>query len=376
MMFPKKVAIITEYMSDLGGSDRVISSLLEIFPDADIYTSVFNKKKYSELKNKVYSSKLNNFFSKVLFRNFSVISPLIFENFDLRGYELVISVSAGASKGVITYLDQPHVCIMCTPPRHQWENLVNVRGSLLRSIYRLGSKLVSHYIRIWDITAVERIDYIVSISKHIQKKVRKIYKRDSELIYPGIEERFFNSIRKEELDKIREKYSLPEKYMYVVTRLFDYKNVDWAIKAAIACNKDLVVVGTGPDMRYLKNISKGCKNIYLLGYLNDYEVQVLYNGAEVFLFPALEDFGLVPVEAMATGLPVLGRRNGGILESVVEGRTGFFFDSYTDLVSLIKKEAWRSLDRKLIVNRAKIFTKKKFIRSFKEYLKRIYEKKK
>ncbi|KKR05767.1 MAG: hypothetical protein UT34_C0002G0274 [candidate division WS6 bacterium GW2011_GWF2_39_15] len=370
-----KVAIVTEYMTAIGGSDRIIESLLKIFPDAEIYTASFEKKNYSKFGNKVYTPKFFNWFlRKSLGRRVTVFLPFLFEQFDLRGYDLVVSVSAGASKGVITMPDQPHIGIICTPPRHQWDGDINIRGSMFKKIYLLGSKIISSYIRVWDVIAAKRIDYIVSISKFIKRKVYKRYRRDSVVIYPGIKDFWFEKVTEGEKEKVRNSYKLPEDFLLVVSRLYDYKRVDWAIRAAINSLKPLVIAGNGPDLRFLQKLAKGHDNIIFLPNLNDNEVRCLYNMAEVLLFCGIEDFGLIPVEAMASGTPVFAYNTGGVTETVENAKSGYYFESESELLRLVNEGKWKSIKPEWCIMRAQKFTEYQFISKITKYIKDIYEK--
>ncbi len=374
-----KVVIVTEYMNSIGGSDRVIESLLTIFPKADIYASVFNRKMYPNLKAKVYTHKLFSYlFNHGIGRRLSFFLPYIFEQFDLRKYDLVISVSAGPSKGIIPSVEQEHISIICTPPRHQWDGDINVRGSVLAFLYRFGSKILSNYLRIWDITASKRVDHMISISKFIQRKVYKTYRRDSEVIYPGIKDFWFKKVSDAQMYNARLQFELPDHFNLVVSRLYDYKRVDWAIRASIEAGENLVIVGGGPDANYLKRIvereGNGKSKVIFLGMLSDSEIRTIYKMADSLLFCGIEDFGLIPVESLATGTPVLAFGIGGTAETIEDGRSGFHFTSYDTLVELIRNQAWKKISAQWCIIRAQKFTESDFISNISKYIQEIYEK--
>lgn len=374
-----RVAIITEFINSTGGSDRVIESLLDLFPSSEIFTATFTPKNYPNLKTKVHTPKFFGWvLQKGIGRRITVFMPFLFEQFDLKGFDIVVSVSAGASKGVITYPGQPHISIICTPPRHQWDGDINVRGSALRFIYHLGSKIISSYIRVWDITAVARIDHLISISKFIQKKVFKRYRRNSEVIYPGIKEFWFEKPAKQQVKEVTQKYNLSEEYYIVVSRLFDYKRVDWAIKACGIGGKHLVIVGEGPDRGYLEKIAKRFAPglVHFLGRRENEEILALYQHAKALLFCGIEDFGLVPVEAMATGTPVLALKAGGLLETVEEGKSGLFFETIEELSEIIKDDRVRKINPKWCIMRARNFTQQKFKKQIYSYITKVYEEEK
>ncbi|HVX92680.1 MAG TPA: glycosyltransferase [Candidatus Dojkabacteria bacterium] len=379
MLKTLRVALVTDYMTDLGGSDRLLLSILKVFPQADIYTSIFEKQKYPHLKNKVYTTFLQAFiFRKLLRRVVSILTPLAFESLNLMNdYDLVISLSAGASKGVITSTKQKHISILLTPPRHLWDLETNVRASRFKDVIHFFSNTLSTYMRIWDQTAVKRIDDIITISKYIKDKVKKVYKRDSKVIYPGISS-FWYEKNKEELTQeykaIKNKYSIPDNFFLVVSRLYDYKRVDWAIRSCLINNKTLVIVGAGPDLPYLKSLANGQSNIKFLGKLDDNSLRVLYNNAQALLFCGVEDYGFVPIEAMACGCPVLAFNEGGVTETVVNNKTGYLFSSLEELSEIVKKDVWEAYNKRDCIERSKLFTEEKFLDTFTKYLNTTYEK--
>jgi glycosyltransferase involved in cell wall biosynthesis len=376
--FPK-VAIIADQMSHFGGADREMYSILKLLPHSDIFTIVFEKEKYPELKNrKVYTSsvqKLSNLLPKHFYRHLKVLTPFAYENFDLRGYDLVISISAGPGKGVITDLDQPHIAMVMTPPRSLWDKELNARASRLKALYRPISIFLNTYMRVWDWTTSKRVDYWTANSEYISKKIWKTYKKKSTVLYPGVEEKYFTESSQKQKRKVSEKYNLPKNFVLVVSRLYDHKRVDWAINACKQANKHLVIVGEGPDKKYLKKVVGKDKRIKFLGFVkDDMEVKAIYELAEVLLFCALEDFGLVPVEAMASGTPVLGYGDGGLLETTKEGITGEFFKNEKELTSSLINFQKTRYNRQLIRKHAQLFSERKFLDNLEEYLIKVYEK--
>jgi glycosyltransferase involved in cell wall biosynthesis len=368
-----KVALVVDSMIAKGGSDRNIDSLLKIFPKADIYTAVFNEDEYKDLGNQVYTTFLQKPFYRKVFKNhYNIFTPWAFEMLDLREYEIVVSVSAGSAKGVITTMEQLHVCLLLTPPRTYWDKERSFRTSKLRFLINILTPFFANFYRIWDYAAAQRIDEIVTISKFIQKKVQHRYDRDSVVIYPGILEFWLQEGSQHLGDLIPKAFK--KEYYLVVSRLYDYKKIDWAIKACKKENKKLVIVGDGPDMKYLKKIAGKSKNILFLGYISDEQLKAVYSNATAFIFPGIEDFGLVPVEAMACGCPVLAYNCGGLTETVVEGKTGKFFSSVEELsklISIFKKEDFKEKELK---ERAQKFTEEKFVKDFTDFVEKKYEK--
>ena len=218
--FPK-VAIVADQMTSFGGADREMYSMLKVFPDADIYTVLFYKEKYPTLKNKVYTSFVQKWvkvFGKKFHRHLKVLNPFAYENFDLKGYDLVISISAGPAKSVITGIDQPHLAMVMTPPRSLWDNELNVRGSKLKWVYKPLSHILNTYLRVWDLSIAKRVDYWSANSKFIARKIKKTYGVDARVIYPGVEERYFKQLKgtkegKKVIASLKMKYDIPEDFV-------------------------------------------------------------------------------------------------------------------------------------------------------------------
>jgi glycosyltransferase involved in cell wall biosynthesis len=371
----KRVAFIADQMTSFGGADREMFSMLKLFPNADIFTVAFDKGKYPNLKNRVYTSFVQRIPKpKSFYRHLKVLTPFAYESFDLRKYDLVISISAGPARGVITGIYQPHIAMVMTPPRSLWDNELNVRGSRFKRLYKPISVFLNTYMRIWDLSISKRVDYWTANSKYIAKKIKKRYGVDATVIYPGISKESFENISEERKREVRQKYGIEGDFVLVVSRLYDYKRVDWAIRSCIHSGKQLVIIGEGPDMRYLKMVANGNALVKFLGFVNDdSDVRVFYNMADVLLFCGVEDFGLVPVEAMAQGTPVFAYEQGGVLETVKRGVCGEFFKNEKELVKLLKKFSNRGYNPREISKRAMEFTEEKFLDNLEEYIKKVYD---
>lgn len=367
-----KVALVVDSMVAKGGSDRNIDSLLKIFPKADIYTAVFNEEAYTDLNNEVYTTFLQKSFLRKIFKNhYNILTPWAFEMLDLRDYELVVSVSAGSAKGVITTMDQLHICLLLTPPRTYWDKERSFRTSKLKFLINLLTPFFSNFYRLWDYSAAQRLDEIVVISKFIQKKVEHRYNRDSIVIHPGILDFWLEEGNQSLGDLIPKNFK--KEYFLVVSRLYDYKRIDWAIKACKKEGKKLVIVGDGPDIKYLKKLAGKSKDILFLGYISDEELKAVYTNATAFIFPGIEDFGLVPIEAMACGCPVLAFNYGGLKETVQDGKTGFFFSNVEELSYLLRDFKKDFFKEKTLKSRAKEFSEEKFLKEFSSFTSKKYE---
>lgn len=364
-------------MTAFGGADREMFSILKLIPQADIYTVLYNPEGYKniEIQQKIRTSFVQNIpFKKFFSRHLKILNPIAYESLDLREYDTLITISAGPARGIIPDIHQKHIAMVLTPPRSLWDHELNIRSSLLKSFYKPLSKFINNYQRIWDTSLIPRVDYWTANSKFIANKIKKRYGVESEVVYPGIGEESFEGIDNGDIENILNKYKLPKDFFLVVSRLYDYKRVDWAIKSAIETNNNLVIVGEGPDKKYLKKIAKDYSNIFFLGFLkNDREVRTLYKQAQALLFCGIEDFGLVPVEAMAQGTPIIAYNKGGVKETVLSEKYGNFFDIQKDLTYILNHFDKRRYNSKQIIERASKFTEKIFLKNLDNYLQKIYE---
>lgn len=375
-LFPK-VAIVADQMNGFGGADRELISMLKLFPNAEIFTITFYKKIYPQITNIVHTSFLQKWLDRLpksLARHLKVFTPWAYESFNFDGFDLVISISAGPAKGIITGIDQPHIAMTMTPPRSLWDKENNFRALKLSKMYSAISETINVFMRIWDINISKRVDYWTANSKYIQKKIKRTYGVDAIVIYPGIEENYFEKRKPSQLKEVKEKYSLPDDFVLIVSRLYDYKRIDWAIRACIKANKKLVIVGEGPDRKYLEKVANKSPNITFLGYVSDDDAISLFRLASLLLFCGLEDFGIVPVEAMAAGTPVFALRDGGLLETVKEHISGEFFQTEEELCNLLKDFDKRRYNREAIIKQASNFTEAKFLNNLEKYITQIYEK--
>jgi glycosyltransferase involved in cell wall biosynthesis len=295
---------------------------------------MFNKDAYPDYPVEVRTTFLQTSFFKTIFKNHhNILTPWAFEMLDLREFDVIISVAAGAAKGIVPGLDQYHLSIILTPPRTHWDKERSFKSSKFNGLIKVFTPVFSNFFRMWDYVASRRADTIVTISEFIKSKIRHIYGLDSYVIYPGIKELWFQDAH------ILIKTILPEEfldeYFLVGGRLYDYKKIDWAIEACIKADKKLVVFGDGPDRKYLEKLASKNKNILFLGRRADDVLLSLYTHASAFIFPGVEDFGLTPVESMACGSPVLAYNFGGVKETVVEGKTGFFFETVDELSDIL-----------------------------------------
>ena len=320
-----KVALIHDHLAQDGGAEKVLKVLAEMFPDAVIYALLADKVKTEKyLKGRqIDTSIIQKLPGGVRhYKWYLPLMPMAVEFFDLREYDLVISDTSSFAKGVITSPDVPHICYCHTPTRYLWSDAHQYLNELKYNKWL--KKVISTILvrlRMWDFLAAARVDYFIANSKTVQKRITKYYRRDSQVIYPPVEtEHFFISDLKTQAKE--------EEYFLIGCRLVPYKRVDIVVEAfKKLCNDyNLKIFGDGLDLEHLKEIAGEATNIEFLGRVSDDEKAVLYSRAQAFINPQEEDFGITPVESMASGRPVIAYRKGGLTETVIEGETGLFFD--------------------------------------------------
>ena len=314
-----KIALVHDWLVTPGGAEKLLQSIYEIFP-APIYTLVLDKDEFigTNLENaEIHTSFIQNLpLAKKTYRYYLPFYPYAIEQFDLSGYDLIISSSHCVAKGVLTGPDQLHISYIHTPIRYAWdmyhEYIRDMRYE--RGLRGYVFKRALHNIRVWDVASSNRVDYFVANSQFVALRIKKFYRRDATVIYPPVD------ISKFSFSKEKEDYFL------TVSRLVQYKRVDLIVETfAQISDKRLVVIGDGPDMEKIKKIAAGHKNIEILGYQPDDVVKDFMKRARAFVFAAKEDFGLVPVEAQACGTPVIAYGQGGAAETVIDGKTGVLF---------------------------------------------------
>lgn len=239
--------------------------------------------------------------------------PRAAEQWNLSGYDLVLSSSHCCVKGALTREDQAHVCYCYTPIRYIWDlHQTYMKHTRMSGIKKKTFELTAHYLRLWDYCAAQRVDRFVAISETVRRRIEKTYQRKSTVIYPPVRTDMFTPAP----DGARD-------YYLIVSRFVPYKRIDLAIKAFAERSEPLLVVGEGPQAKALRSLAS--PNVEFLGGVDDEELVALYQNCKALIFPGVEDFGLTPVEAQACGRPVVARGKGGATESVVEGKTGVFF---------------------------------------------------
>jgi len=356
-----KVALIHDHLAQDGGAEKVLKTLAEIFPEAPIYTLLYEDRQV----NKYFKGRtINTSIIQRLpggvkhYQWYMPLMPMAVEFFDLGDFDLVVSDASAFAKGVITKSDCLHICYCHTPTRYLWDYTHKYISELRYNKY--FKKVISLFlnkIRIWDRLAADRVDVFIANSKTVQSRIKKYYRRDSTLIYPPVQVDKFYLTKKEDRGN----------YFLLGGRLSPYKRVDIVIEAFLKMpDKKLKIFGDGVDLFRLKKIRGGAGNIEFLGRVNDKEQAKLYSESIAFINPQDEDFGITVVESMASGRPVIAYRRGGATETVKAGETGLFFDEQSPESIVAAVESFGNYD--FNSEEIKSYAQKFSESNFKEYL--------
>jgi len=314
-----KVAIVHYWLVNMRGGEKMLEALLEMFPDADIYTHVYNPKAVSALINshRVVTSRINRLpFANKLYQLYMPLMPNALMDFNLQQYDLVISSEAGPAKGVVPNPNAYHLCYCHSPMRYLWDMYHEYfRGT--NPLVRFFMKRLIPRLRLWDITSANLVDRFVTNSHYVAKRIRRVYNREAEVVYgPAAIEKYLAVKRN------------PGGYYLFFGQVTGYKRADIAIKACVKSGKKLIIAGAGVKKKDKnKNIKTGL--ITFKGRVSDDDAAALFAGARALLYPGIEDLGLIPIEAQAAGCPVIAFKEGGALDTVIDGVTGVFFDEQT-----------------------------------------------
>jgi len=345
-----RTALVYDRVNKWGGAERLLLTLHEMFPNAPLFTSVYSEKKapWAKVFPKVYTSFLQKVpFLKNRHEILGTFMPIVFESFDFSSYDLVVTVTSEGANGIITKPSTKHICICLTPTRYLW----SAHDFYFRNpILRILSRPAVLYLRAWDKIAASRVDQFVAISTEVKNRIKKYYERDSVVIYPPTH---LSSSKKQQKNKDR-------KYYLVVSRLVPYKRVDIVIDVFNKLGFPLVVIGTGNAEFGLK--LRAHRNIRFVGNVDESQLSTYYKGAKALIMPQEEDFGLVAVEAQALGTPVIAYRKGGVVDTVVNGKTGILFNSQTQdsLANAVRRFETTKFDEKILWKNSQKFTKENF----------------
>jgi len=353
-----KVAIIHDYLNQYGGAERVLESLLTIFPDAHIYTLLYNAKRtLGRFDSHIYHTSFLDFgVVRSHHRPFIPFMPIAALTMTIDDdYDLIISDTAGYAKGVRhgkSSHRQFHLSYIYTPLRYAWELDNYFANPIFKTVFRPAF----NYLKNWDFKAAQKPDKLVAVSNFIAEKIKDHYGRESQVVYPPIDHKKFYP---------NTGYKIQDTgYYLAVGRLLHYKRFDLIIRAFKELKLSLKIVGSGPEEYKIKNQISKSKNIELISFVSDDELRRLYQNAKALIFPQVEDFGLVAAEAQACGTPVIAIRAGGALEIVADGVTGIFFNHQrvADLVAAVKNFELMKFDRKRVSEVSQKFSLENFRR--------------
>jgi glycosyltransferase involved in cell wall biosynthesis len=360
-----KVALVHDFLLRMGGAERVLKVLADMYPEAPIYTLLYDEKKCGETfpRERVRTSGLQKWprFIPGMHKFMFPFMPGAVERFDLSDFDVVISSSNAYAHGVVTNLETAHICYYHSPMRYAWDYTHEYLKEQNLGFFgeMLASRLL-HKVRQWDYLAADRVDVPLANSRTVVGRVRKYYRQEAEVVYPPVDvDRF----------QVRDGH---EGYFLIVSTLTPYKRVELAVETFNRLGKKLVIIGDGKDRARLERMAAG--NIDFLGFKDDEVVKEYLENCRAFIFPGEEDFGIAPVEAMACGKPVLAFRKGGLTETVIEGETGQFFDEQTPesmeegLTQLLINEKNYSAAR--IRERAEEFSEEAFKKAMKSVVER------
>lgn len=356
-----KVAIIHYWLVGIRGGEKVLESLCEIYPQADIFTHVYDKNSFD--KSIISQHKINtSFISKIPFsgkfyQSLLPLMPLALEELDLSGYDLIISSESGPAKGIIPPPGVTHICYCHSPMRYAWD-MYHEYKSQSGFLKRVVMTPLMHYLRRWDQSTATQVTHFVANSKFVAKRIKSYYGRNSIVINPPVS-----------FDEFSIRNDIGDFYL-VLGQTVRYKRADLAVEAFNASGRKLIVVGDGEQLPALRKIAKS--NIEIRGRLPFSEIANLLSTCKALIFSGVEDFGIVPLEAMASGRPVIAYKKGGALETVAEGLSGIFFEeqSIESLNAAIEdfESNYGLFDSKRIRDYVKKFDKNRFKKEFMELI--------
>ncbi|MCB9798409.1 glycosyltransferase [Candidatus Nomurabacteria bacterium] len=348
-----KIALVHDYLAQDGGAERVVEAFHNIWPNAPIYVLFHDPDKIGSFQNaQIRESFLKNFpFSRSHYQWYLPLMPLATEHYDLRGFDVVLSSTSAFAKGVLTDPGAIHICYCHTPTRFLWTDTHEyIRDLKYNALVKILLPRLIHKLRMWDRMSVDRVDHFLANSNTVKNRIQKYYKRDALVVYPPVDTSQY--------------YVSDEVGDYFITggRLAAYKRFDLVIQVFNRLGWKLKIFGTGPG--WWDDIKKSAKsNIEFLGKVSEKEKIELLSKAKAFIHPQLEDFGITPVEAMASGCPVIAYGKGGATETVIDGQTGLLFEEQTwetlfDL--LLRRFPHKDFDRHQIAHHAKQFDIRRF----------------
>lgn len=356
-----KVALVCDWLTNVGGAEKVLLEFHKLFPDAPIYTSKYSKKGIDWFNDATVKTGWLRIFPSCLRRFIGPLRQAYFNHLDLSEYDLIISVTGAEAKSVKKG-NAIHICYCHVPTQYYWgmydDYVKNPGFGILNPIVRFFFKLFVKPLRKADLKASKKPDYFITISEHAKKQIKKYYNRDAIVVHPNVEVEDFKCAEE------------PEDYYIVTSRQVNWKRLDLAVAACAKLNKKLLVIGEGPEHEKLVNLAKKSKNIKFLPLMKKPELKKYLSHAKGYIFPSLEPFGIAPVEALAAGCPVIAFKEGGALDYIKPNENGILFDKQTpeSLASVIEKFETMDFDRKKVSTSADKFSAKRFDKEIMDFI--------
>lgn len=359
-----KVAIVCDWLTDIGGAERVVLALHELYPEAPIYTSQYDPGTIDWFNDADVRTLWLQKIPKSLKKFLPLLRALAFSRLDLSDYDLVLSSTGAEAKSVKTGPKTTHVCYMNSPTQYYWirqDEYYKQPGFPigLNWLAKLGLRILDKPLKQWDKHAAKKPDYIVTNSTYTQSMIKKHYDRDSVVIHPPVD-----------VDRFKLKANPPARHGLVIAgRQTPYKRIDLAVSACNQLKVPLIVIGNGPEHRRLEKMAE--RNVTFLSNVNDFNIVNHFQSSLGFIFPNVDDFGIVAVEALAAGTPVVAFGKGGALDYINPGKNGVFFDKQTtqSLVSAIQSLMNKSFDYSSISRSTEKFSSQVFKTKFKDFMK-------
>jgi glycosyltransferase involved in cell wall biosynthesis len=357
-----RIALVHDWLNGMRGGERCLEALCELYPEAHLYSLLHEPGKLSPPIENMdirtsFIQKLPFVFSK--YRNYLPLFPIAIEQFDLREYDLVVSLSHCVANGVITRPQTCHIGYTFTPMRYAWDLYHDYfGGGRTRGLSKYLIPFFMTYLRMWDISASNRVDYFVAISRYIQKRITKHYRRQADLIYPPVNTDFYTP----------DPQTPREDFFLIASAFAPYKRIDIAIEAFNRLNYPLHIIGAGQDAKRLQSLAG--PNITFFGAPSDEEVRDSYRRCRAFIFPGEEDFGIMPVEAQACGTPVIAFAKGGAIETTIDGKTAIWFHEQTPeaLMAAVQQFGQHTFSPTAIREHTRQFARKRFQEEMKAYI--------
>lgn len=361
-----KTALVHDWLNQIGGAEDVLEVLVDMYPEAPLYTSIYWRSKMPEHWQdwEIHTSFIDRLpLAHRIQQIYFPLYPIAFDAFDFRQYDLVLSNKSGFCHGIITEPETLHICYCLTPTRYLWRYNQYTEQENMNGLVQRALIPFLHYLRVWDRLAADRVDHFIAISEAVRRRIVKYYRRDAVIIYPPVDTTRFEPVATQDV----------EDYYLFVGRLVPYRRLDLLIEAFNKLKKPLYIAGSGRDRERLEGLANS--NVNFLGFVSDEELPTLFAKAKGFIWPGEEDFGIAPIQAMAAGRPVIAFAAGGALDTVLPEKTGILFSDQTvsGMIEAINHFESIKWNPELIKKHADQFDTKLFKKKLNSFIEQKYE---